>query len=153
LLSAIDCEISKFFNQRSGAENRALAAYVAYYERHGVYPEYSIGLEGGILRAGDSMDCCAWMVIYNGSNIGSARTATFTLPPAIVALVNSGMELGAADDAVFNTVNAKQGEGTVGHLTRGIISRTSYYEPAGILAFIPFIWPTLYSDTATPVDK
>ena len=95
------------------------------------------------------MECCAWMErTALLPTFGSARTSTFQLPAAIVDLVNSGMELGDADDQVFGTVNSKQGEGTVGHLTNGVsvISRANYYEPAVVLAFIPFIWPSLYED-------
>lgn len=55
-----------------------------------------------------------------------------------------GMELGDADDAVFGTKNAKQGDGTVGHLTHNVIDRTKYYTSAVILAMIPFHWPDLY---------
>jgi inosine/xanthosine triphosphatase len=54
------------------------------------------------------------------------------------------MELGDADDAVFKTVNSKQGQGTIGALTHGIISRRDYYVPAIIMAHIPFNFPTLY---------
>jgi non-canonical (house-cleaning) NTP pyrophosphatase len=125
--------------------NRAIAAWDAYKIKYGTNPSFSVGLEGGILIIGeDDMDCCAWMVIYDGCKFGSARTATFSLPPAIVALVKGGMELGEADDTVFKTTNSKQKEGTVGHLTNGVISRAMYYEPAVILAFIRFNWPDLY---------
>ena len=58
------------------------------------------------------------------------------------------MELGNADDKVFSTVNSKQKGGTVGKLTRGVIDRAQYYESAVILAMIPFIWPSLYTDDA-----
>ena len=91
------------------------------------------------------MDCFAWIVIYNGNQFGSAKTASFFLPPAITRLVkDEGVELGDADDRVFGSTNNKQSGGTVGHLTNGIINRSDYYTHAVIFAFVPFLWPELY---------
>lgn len=67
------------------------------------------------------------------------------LPKCISELVLGGMELGDADDTVFRTINSKQNQGTIGQLTRGRITRTDYYEPVVILAFVPFFWPELYN--------
>ena len=76
---------------------------------------------------------------------GLAKTASFRLPQKICDLVLvEKMELGDADDAVFNRVNSKQGEGTVGVLTRSMIDRASYYDHAIKLAVIPFLWPEHY---------
>ena len=131
-----------------GATNRAIHAYKAYQETHeGRSPAFSVGLEGGIDRKSRGMECFAYMVIFDGNTFGSAKTATFTLPEAIATLVDGGMELGEADDQVFRTINSKQGQGTVGQLTKGAISRTSYYVDAVCLAFIPFLWPELYATT------
>ena len=96
------------------------------------------------MNEGDTMTCFAIMCIYDGTRTGFARTATFDLPEKIGVLVRGGMELGDADDEVFKTVNSKQGAGTVGALTNGLITRTDYYVPALILAFVPFNFPTLY---------
>ena len=70
---------------------------------------------------------------------GVARTGSFSLPPAVAALVRGGMELGAADDAVFGRVNSKQEDGAVGLLSKGIITRTTNYEHALVLALVPFV--------------
>ena len=130
---------------RLGATNRAIHAYEAYKCAHeGASPEYSVGLEGGIARTQYGMECFAYMVIYNGDKFGAARTCTFQLPDAIADLVDGGMELGDADDRVFSTVNSKQGQGTVGQLTKGVISRTAYYVDAIVLAYVPFNWPQFY---------
>ena len=130
---------------RLGATNRAIHSYEAFKRAHdGTAPDYSIGLEGGIARSQYGMECFAYMVIYNGEKFGAARTCTFQLPDAIADLVDRGMELGDADDKVFSTVNSKQGQGTVGQLTKGIISRTAYYVDAVVLAYVPFNWPQFY---------
>lgn len=129
---------------KRGATNRALKAWAEYQSKHNCPPTYSIGLEGGIDDSGGAMECSAWMVIYNGSKFGYAKTASFIIPPAMAELVRGGMELGTADDTVFRTINSKQGSGTVGHLTRGVVDRTQYYSSAVLLAMIPFLWPDLY---------
>ncbi|EED93722.1 predicted protein, partial [Thalassiosira pseudonana CCMP1335] len=50
----------------------------------------------------------------NQHSWGYAKTASFLLPPAISELVlEQGMELGHADDIVFDRVNSKHGSGTV----------------------------------------
>ena len=54
------------------------------------------------------------------------------------------MELGVADDTVFKRINSKQGTGTVGHLTQGVMNRSDYYCHAIVLALIPFNWPELF---------
>jgi len=76
---------------------------------------------------------------------GYAKTGSFLLPPAICDLViNQNMELGHADDKVFNRVNSKHGSGTVGVLTDGEIDRADYYVHALKLALTPWIRPELY---------
>jgi inosine/xanthosine triphosphatase len=147
----------------TGAMNRARNAWEEYKNKHGHHPDYSFGMEGGVRSTTshthshshshsssdqpEELECFAWMVVYNGKQFGKARTGTFILPQAITNLmVNEKKELGDADDIVFKKINSKQGEGTVGSLTKGVIDRAAYYEHAVILAFIPFQWPELYPD-------
>jgi len=56
------------------------------------------------------------------------------------------MELGDADDALFNRVNGKHGSGTVGILTDGLVDRSYYYEHALLMALTPWIRPDLYPE-------
>lgn len=132
---------------KRGAFARAKAAYDEYIIKNGCAPAYSIGMEGGISQMSSdagAMECFAWIVVTDGNRYGSARTASFSLPTEISSLVCQGVELGHADDIVFNRHNSKEGSGTVGHLTKGIIQRSGYYSHAIVLAMIPFIWPELY---------
>lgn len=131
---------------RLGAINRAKAAFQCHVLNEHSEPSYSIGLEGGVQMKDDNMECFAWMAVYDGKRIGTARTSSFNLPAKIRDLVLSGIELGDADDQVFGTLNSKQAGGTVGHLTRGVVDRTAYYEQAVVLAMIPFLWDDLYKD-------
>ncbi len=122
-----------------GARNR-----VANAQKEVPSADYWVGVEGGIARKGETMEAFAWVVVQSNQNTGEARTASFALPPAVVALINQGIELGHADDIVFKRENSKQKNGAVGILTQDLIDRASYYEPAVILALIPFMNPELY---------
>ena len=87
----------------------------------------------------------AWIYILgkNGKH-GQAKTGTFYLPKSVEDLVKGGMELGKADDLIFERENSKQSGGSVGILTKGVVNRSDYYEQAIILALIPFINENIY---------
>ncbi|MEM9290142.1 MAG: inosine/xanthosine triphosphatase [Acidobacteriota bacterium] len=133
---------------RRGAENRARSLARAIPGA-----SYWVGLEGGIDDDPDSevMRAFAWAVVLAPSPVegaphttGSARSATFPLPPPVARLVRDGLELGAADDQVFATEASKRQGGAVGLLTGGVITRTDLYQPAVVLALLPFLRPDLY---------
>ena len=113
--------------------------------------------------------CMAWMAVYGKRDAvtvealasaadtttysgdrkpvyGLAKTALFAIPDAVAALVKEGVELGEADDRVFDRVKSKHGSGTVGILTDGLVDRSAYYEHALLLALTPWIRPDLYPD-------
>lgn len=125
---------------RAGALNRARAALAAIESA-----VLGIGLEGGVVEIGSSLYCCAWCAIVDrAGHTGWASTGRCELPPPVAELVRRGMELGAADDAVFGRTNSKQGEGAVGLLTRGRIDRTAFYAPAVTMALARFLNQELY---------
>lgn len=107
--------------------------------------DFWVGIEGGVENVGREMAVFAWVVILSKNGCGKGRTGTFFLPQAVAELVRQGMELGDADDRVFGRVNSKQANGAIGLLTDDVIDRTSYYEPAVIMALIPFKHPQLYA--------
>jgi inosine/xanthosine triphosphatase len=123
----------------SGAENRAKQLMTEFHDG-----DFFVGIEGGIEQNESETEAFAWVVILNKNMLGRARTATFQLPPKITELISQGVELGHADDMVFNRTNSKQGNGAVGILTNNIIDRIEYYRPAVVLALIPFINQSLY---------
>lgn len=153
---------------QEGAKNRTLTAFKEYEKKFGQAPDLSLGLEGGLEWSADKkvLWCMAWMSCHGkrtkllvdlfGSNgmgelcddkevvWGLAKTAAFPMPPPVTELVKQGLELGDADDKVFSRVNSKQGSGTVGILSNGIIDRSAYYEHAIILALMPWIRPDVY---------
>jgi inosine/xanthosine triphosphatase len=119
---------------RLGASNRATALRTAAPDA-----DFYVGIEGGIERIEDTLFASAWIVIIDeAGNVGSARSGSFALPPKVGQLVDSGMELGHANDVVFKERNSKQQGGAVGSLTGGVISRQTLYEHAMALALIAF---------------
>ena len=157
-----------------GAKNRAQAAMDAATTFE---PDFAVGIEGGVeIMQEDgtkTLWCMAWVaIIGSGSKkctwakakdstyhwnlpnyqyVGYGKCGNFLLPPEITRLVlQENMELGDADDQVFQRINGKQGDGTIGKLTRGLIDRSTYIEHALILAFVPWIRPELYFTTTQP---
>jgi inosine/xanthosine triphosphatase len=122
-----------------GAKNRAANARKALPKA-----DFWVGVEGGIESFDREMGALAWIVVYSNELEGKARTGTFFLPKKVVDLIHQGMELGDADDIVFGKSNSKQENGAVGLLTNNIMTRTSFYLEAVILALIPFKNPDLY---------
>lgn len=116
-----------------GAENRVDHAMAEFAG------DYWVGLEGGVATSGNQLEAFAWMVIRSKDGYGKGRTGSFFLPAKVAELVHGGMELGHADDVVFGQSNSKQKGGAVGLLTNNLLTRTTYYEQALILALIPFI--------------
>ncbi len=116
----------------AGARNRVANAREAEPDA-----DYWVGLEAGI----DGSHTFAWMVINNGSLNGEARSASLPLPPAVMARIREGKELGTVMDEQFNTENIKQKGGAIGLLTGNILTRSSVYHQSLVLALIPFLNP------------
>ena len=123
----------------AGAANRATRAAEAV-----PYADFAAGIEGGVEEEEGGMAAFAWIVVVSHGRRGIGRTGTFYLPPRVAGLLREGMELGDADDVVFNRSNSKQDNGAVGILTGDVIDRVRLYEHAVILALVPFRNPTLY---------
>jgi inosine/xanthosine triphosphatase len=123
-----------------GAENRA-----DNVSKMSKDADYWIGIEGGLKETARGMEAFAWIVVKSKKGtVGRGRTGSFFIPEKVVKLVHEGKELGVADDIVFGLKNSKQSNGAVGILTNNILTRTTSYESAVILAFIPFKNPDLY---------
>jgi inosine/xanthosine triphosphatase len=118
-----------------GARNRVAAARSLVSEA-----DFWVGLEGGLDVFDGRMMGFAWMAIGDGTGrISEARSATLPLPPAVCELLDAGLELGAANDRVFSTVNSKQEGGAFGLLSNGLYTRESIYTQTLVLALIPFV--------------
>jgi inosine/xanthosine triphosphatase len=101
--------------------------------------DYWVGIEGGIEDVNEELEVFAWAVVKSrDGKIGKGKTGSFFLPNKVAELVRQGVELGEADDIVFGRTNSKQVNGAIGILTDDVITRTTYYVPAVIMAVIPF---------------
>ncbi|RIJ42353.1 inosine/xanthosine triphosphatase [Pontibacter oryzae] len=122
-----------------GALNRVQNA------RH-VQPEadFWIGIEGGVAEEYGQLAAFAWVVVQDREQLGKARSGTFYLPPAVQQLVQQGIELGKANDMIFNHENSKQKGGAIGILSNNALSRRELYEQAVVLALVPIKNKTLY---------
>jgi len=124
----------------TGATNRAHNASILIDEA-----DYWIGIEGGVEDVNEELEVFAWVVVKAaGGKIGKGQTGSFFLPQKVAELVRQGVELGEADDIVFGRTNSKQANGAIGILTNDVITRTTYYVPAVIMALIPFKNEALY---------
>jgi inosine/xanthosine triphosphatase len=120
---------------RRGAKTRVANAQAAEPDAN-----FWVGLEGGIETIDGQLMAFAWMaVLGQDGNIGEARTVTLPLPPAVKELVDSGLELGDANDRVFSTVNSKHKGGAFGLLTNGLYTREGVYTEALVIALVPFV--------------
>lgn len=124
-----------------GATNRASNAKAVFPEA-----DYWVGIEGGVEEIEQQLAAFAWVVVLdkNGKK-GKAKTSLFFLPENVSKLVRKGMELGKANDKVFQTDNSKEDSGAVGILTKGALDRKEYYKQAVMLALIPFLNGNIYS--------
>ena len=123
-----------------GATNRVNNAFAAHPDA-----DFWIGIEGGVYSINKELAAFAWVVIRSKTLSGKARSGTFFLPRAVTELVEQGIELGTADDMVFNHSNSKQKGGAIGILTGDVLDRKELYEQAVVLALVPFKNEQLYA--------
>jgi|AntRauTorcE11898_2_1112593.scaffolds.fasta_scaffold02342_2 inosine/xanthosine triphosphatase len=101
--------------------------------------DYVVGIEGGVEMKKSATWAFAWMAVSDGIRYSTACTARFPLPEKVTKLLRDGLELGDANDRVFGQHNSKQKGGAIGLLTGEAITRTDLYEPAIMMALIPFL--------------
>jgi len=83
-------------------------------------------------------------VVRADDYVSRGRTGSFFLPQKVAQLIRQGMELGTANDLVFNQSNSKQQNGAIGLLTDNVIDRTRLYEHGVLMALVAFKNPGLY---------
>lgn len=99
--------------------------------------DYYVGLEAGI----EADVTFAWMVVESATHRGESRSASLMLPPVVIEKLKHANELGDVMDEVFATENIKQKGGAISLLTHDLLTRSSVYHQALILALIPFANP------------
>lgn len=119
---------------RAGAINRAHDAAEQVPDA-----DFWVGMEGGVDTFGQQLMAFAWMAVLGpGGRTGTARSMTLPLPPAVREAVETGAELGEANDRVFGTEGSKHRDGAFGLLTDGKFTREGVYTDSLVLALLPF---------------
>ncbi|OAE07261.1 inosine/xanthosine triphosphatase [Pantoea sp. OXWO6B1] len=117
---------------RTGARQRVMNARQVRPEA-----DFWVAIEAGI----EEESAFAWMVVENQKQRGESRSASFTLPPVVMAGLREGRELGEEMTRLTGVENIKHKGGAIGTLTNGLLSRTSVYHQALILALCPLTHP------------
>ncbi len=127
----------------NGAKNRARHSREACPDA-----DFWVGVEGGTEDFGGVMQEYTWIfVVAKDGRESKSRSASFTIPPKIAAMIRKGAEFGPASDEFFGKENLKQGNGTIGMVSDNVLTRETYPLPAVICAFIPFKHPEFYWDS------
>ena len=117
---------------RTGARQRVANARLAEPEA-----DFWVAIEAGIEE-----ECVfAWMVVENAERRGESRSASFTLPQVVLTGLRAGRELGDEMARLTGVENIKHKGGAIGAFTQGLLTRSSVYHQALILALCPFTHP------------
>ena len=91
---------------------------------------------------GSLINCVA--VVETGGRENITWGVRFRLPPAIVARVLAGEELGPVMDEVSGRIGSKTHQGAVGILTHGLYTRAEMWRGPVACALMPWLEPDLY---------
>lgn len=95
-----------------------------------------VGLEGGVDETAAGMVLCNWcaMIDRNGQ-LGIGAGVRLLLHHDLAEKIRQGHELGDVIDGYTGQKNVRRGEGTIGILTNGRISRSQMFRDAVICAY------------------
>lgn len=110
---------------------------VANARQHQPDADYWVAIEAGI----DGQQTFAWIVIDNGQRVSESRSASLSLPASVIRELHQGRELGEIMAGLTGIENIKQQGGAIGVVTQGLLSRSSVYHQALILALSPLLHP------------
>jgi inosine/xanthosine triphosphatase len=123
-----------------GAINRAKKALQRFDA------DFGIGIEGGMINLeGRWYNSACSAIADKKGNVHTAYGPFFEIPEKIMKEIRKGKELGPITDELFGTRNIKQKEGTIGLLSKKIITREDGIYDSVICALIPFINERHYS--------
>ncbi|MGO1308776.1 MAG: inosine/xanthosine triphosphatase [Kluyvera intermedia] len=114
---------------RTGARNRVANARQARPDA-----DFWVAIEAGI----DEGATFSWVVIESREQRGESRSATLTLPEVILEQVLAGEALGPVMSTLTGIDKIGNKEGAIGVFTAGVLTRSSVYHQAVVLALSPF---------------
>jgi inosine/xanthosine triphosphatase len=124
---------------RKGAENRVKALFTL------TDSDYYVACEGGIATEGSPPFGLAWIAIADRERqVRTSRTASYPIPPSFLSRLESGEELGSIIDSITATQDSKKKDGATGFLSRGVITRPSFYEHAITLCLCHWLHQELF---------
>ncbi len=122
-----------------GSTNRAKRAMKK------VKADYGVGIEGGMQKIGDEWFTSGWAVIVDKDGvIGRGSSISMSVPPKLLEIILSGIEMGHANDMVFKKKNSKHTNGHFGLMTDDAITRTRAYQDAVLCALGRFLHPEVF---------
>ena len=125
-----------------GARGRAQLALESL-AASGRRADYAVGLEGGIdlRRTAPSSRgfLMSWAYVTDGKRGAHGCGGAVEVPPGLLeSVVDRGIELAEAMDALSGERGVRDRQGAWGVLTRGLVDRTASFEFALLNAFAPF---------------
>lgn len=117
-----------------GAVNRAKVALAE------ANSDWGIGLEGGVIETVHGMLLCNYAAVAaKDGTTGVGGGVRVALPEAVARRVRQGLELGDVIDEWSGGTDIRKGEGTIGILTRGHITRSQMFRDAILCALAPYM--------------
>jgi len=125
----------------TGARNRAEAARLA------LDADLGLGMEGGVQRSDWGCLLTGWAAVVDRQGCVSVGSGgSLALPPALAKALEQGEELGPAMDKLSGQHDTRRGPGSVGILTKGLVSREEAFRVAVAYALTQFLHPKWYPD-------
>jgi inosine/xanthosine triphosphatase len=121
-----------------GAMTRAKNAY-----KGGGY-DYGVGIEAGLTDVEGYVLDVQFCAIYDREGFTIGCGSGFEYPPAVLADVLAGREVGDVMSEIAGIEDLGKKMGAIGYLSHGLIDRTQLTEQSVTMALIPRMNPKLY---------
>ncbi|MWG35406.1 DUF84 family protein [Halomarina oriensis] len=124
---------------RTGAENRARAAFEAADHREG--RTLGVGIEGGVgtFEGSETPFLVNWAAATDGERVTCAGGPSFPLPEHVARRVADGEELGPVMDDELGESDVKKKQGAAGVFTAGMVDRETSLSTGVAAALGPFV--------------
>lgn len=111
--------------------------------------DYGVGIEAGlvwneVLQTHFDVQFC--VIVDRSGRVTAGHGPGFVYPPQVLAEVKRGRAVGEVMAELTGIPEIGRREGSVGYLSKGLLTRQKLTEQAVLAALIPRIRPELYSD-------